>query len=164
MSRKAWLVAAAAFGPMLAAVALLPLLFLSLPNPRPQRVASVMAFRTGVFVQAGEATYRLYQAPQPELLTKSELTVGPQARVLVRYRQLDRLSAYNLYRWTDGIPVSLKRRATDHLLVLEPAAPLPRGDYYAVLAGEGVYGGVNCVRFTVAGPTGDRSPSASPGR
>lgn len=164
MTRRARLVLGGVVGPAVVIIIGLPLLLLRLPAPRPVLVPSVTAFRQGVFVRTPRGIYHLFPAPSLDSALPG-LVLPPRPEFLVRYRQLDHLAAYGLYRYPAGQPVpAIKGLLPHRVLGITAAGPLPPGEYYAVISRDSAYGGSHYVRFTVAGPTGDRSPSARPGR
>lgn len=158
MTRHGRLVLLAVVGPAVVIIIGLPLLLLRLPAPQPVLVASVTAFRQGVFVRTPRGIYRLFPAPSIDSAVPG-LVLPSRPQFLVRYRQLDHLAAYGLYRYPAGSPVPAAKQLLPHrVLGITAADPLSPGEYYAVISRDSAYGGSDYVRFTVAGSTDDRSP------
>jgi hypothetical protein len=140
-----------AFLVLAGSVLVAPFLLMLVPNPVPIRVGDVSGQEPGTFLETGGAIYRVFpRADRTDALPADSLRTDEQPTLWVRYRQLDSPDAYALYTLA-GAQVEVDRDTTlPNALRLRPQKPLEPGGYYAAVAREGLFGGMDYVYFEVA--------------
>ncbi|MHB8841781.1 MAG: hypothetical protein ACYC56_08340 [Candidatus Aquicultor sp.] len=151
LTLKAKLIPTAALGVAFVIIVVLPLLLLSLPNPKAVKVPTMQSVKAGTFLDAGEGLYKLYPyASTQDKFPAGAPSVGRKPSVYVKYRQLDELPAYGIYAYptNQAVPVSRKIEKSN-VLRLAPESGLHTGLYYITAARDGIYGGTDYFYFKV---------------
>lgn len=151
MTLKAKLIPTAALGVAFVIIVVLPLLLLSLPNPKAVKVRGMQGIKAGTFLDAGEGLYKLYPyASTQDKFPAGAPSVGRKPSVYVKYRQLDELPAYGIYAYptNQAVPV-IRNIEKSKVLRLAPKSELRAGLYYITAARDGIYGGTDYFYFKV---------------
>jgi hypothetical protein len=145
-----WLIGIAAVLSV-AIAAFAPFVLMLLPNPTPVRVADVRSQPPGIYIATAAGTFHVFPfADKAAGFPAGSVAADPGTGVLVRYRQLDNMDAYDLFS-IDGTKVAThKETSQPFLLRLQPVSALPPGQYYAAVAKDSVDGGTDYVYFSVA--------------
>jgi hypothetical protein len=153
MSRRAKIVMVVVLGSAFVSLGMLPLLYLTLPDPQPMSLRTLEDERVGTYVDATNGFSKMFPfTDQVTTFPPRVPTASAVTRVYVRYRQLDVLTAYSLHAFGSGEEVQVEKRVrSDKTLVMRPVTALPLGQYYAVAARDGVYGGSDYFYFLVGG-------------
>jgi hypothetical protein len=153
LTRRAKVVILAAIIPVVVAVAVLPLILLTVPNPHPVKIPGLAGEIAGTYVQRADGLYRLFPYTAPVMTFPSDALVvdGTQPQVIVKYRQLDLLTAYGISRYSDSQEIQVKKTVdqTGKALYLEPTAPLAAGQYMVTAARDGADAGTDYFYFLV---------------
>jgi hypothetical protein len=143
----------AALIPVVVAVAVLPLILLTVPDPHPVRVPSLAGEIAGTYIGRPDGLYKLYPYTAPAMSFPSDalLVDGARPQVIVKYRQLDLLSAYGISRYSDSreVPVQKTDDKAGRALYLQPAAALAAGQYVVTAARDGADAGTDYFYFRV---------------
>ena len=152
MSKKARILIAAAIGTAFAFVGIAPFALMLVPNPRPVVVADIATQMPGAYVRTAGLLYHVFpRAEQASTFPQDELVAGPDAVLIVKYRQLADLSAYTMWSFEGGRQIDVECDVgTPALLQLKPRSPLATGRYYAIVPRESIYGGEDYVYFAVS--------------
>jgi hypothetical protein len=153
LTRRAKVVILAAVIPVVVAVAVLPLILLSVPNPHPVKIPGLAGEIAGTYIQRADGLYRLYPYTAPVMTFPSDALVvdGAQPEVIVKYRQLDLLTAYTISRYGDSQEIQAQKTVdqTGKALHLQPRAPLAAGQYMVTAARDGADAGTDYFYFRV---------------
>ncbi|MHB1361232.1 MAG: hypothetical protein ACYCW5_01370 [Thermoleophilia bacterium] len=131
----------------------LPLILMTLPNPRPVTIPGLAGERIGTYVNVSDSIYKLFPyATSLQEFPADALTAEPSSHIFLKYRQLDDLDSYNLYKWKggDALPVA-KDTNQEKTLELIPESRLEAGEYFVQAARDGMYGGTDYFYFRVSG-------------
>jgi hypothetical protein len=153
LSRRAKVVILAAVIPVVVAVAVLPLILLTVPDPHPVKIPGLAGEIAGTYIQRADGLYRLFPYTAPVMTFPSDALVldGAQPQVIVKYRQLDLLTAYGISRYSDSheIPVQKTVDQSGKALYLQPTSPLAAGEYVVTAARDGADAGTDYFYFRV---------------
>jgi hypothetical protein len=151
MTRRARIVVITVLGAAFISLGVLPLLFLTLPNPGPMSLTTLEGERVGTYVDAANGFSKMFPFAEPATSFPPNVSVTTrQSQVYVRYRQMDVASAYSVHAFESGREISVEKTVRpDRTLVMKPVAPLSPGRYYAVAARDGIYGGTDYFYFRV---------------
>ncbi len=151
LTLKAKLIPTAALGVAFVIIVVLPLLLLSLPNPKAVKVSTMQSVKVGTFLDTAEGLYKLY----PYASTQDKFPVGAPSvdrkpSIYIKYRQLDELPAYGIYAYPTNQAVSISRNIEkSKVLRLAPKRELRAGLYCITAARDGIYGGTDYFYFRV---------------
>ncbi|MHB8859396.1 MAG: hypothetical protein ACYC6Z_07950 [Thermoleophilia bacterium] len=131
----------------------LPLILMTLPNPQPVTIPELAGERVGTYVNVADSIYKLFPyAANLQEFPADALTATPSSHIYLKYRQLDDLDSYNLYRWDGGASLPLEKNTNeDKTLELIPESRLEPGEYFVQAARDGMYGGTDYFYFRVSG-------------
>ena len=131
----------------------LPLILMTLPNPKPVTIPGLEGERVGTYVNVSESIFKLFPcAASLQEFPADALAAEPSSHIFLKYRQLDDPGSYNLYKWEggDALPVE-KDTSREKTLELIPESRLEPGEYFLQAARDGMYGGTDYFYFRVGG-------------
>lgn len=139
--------------PIVVGIALLPFLLLSLPDPHPVRIPGLSGEIAGTYIMRKDGLYRLFAYTAPAMSFPEDALIVDDVRpeVIVKFRQLDRLSLYGIDSYSDAreIPVEKTVDEANKALRLRTRAALPTGEYVIVAARDGADAGWDYFYFRV---------------
>ena len=153
MTRRAKIVMIVVLGTAFISLGVLPLLYLTLPDPQPMLLGTLDGERDGTYVDAASGFLKMFPFTEQATTFPPNVPVTTrETRVYVRYRQIDVLSAYSVRLFGSGQEVVVEKTVRpDRTLVMKPVAGLVPGRYYAVAARDSMYGGTDYFYFIVGG-------------
>ncbi len=154
LSRRTKIVMAIALGSSVLALAILPLTLMTLPDPHPYRLDSLVGERSGTYVTAADGYYRLYPYAAPLFSFPSDAFVvdSAQPTITIKFRQADNLALYSLQRYGADTPLDVqKTRVNETTLELRPSAPLAAGEYVITAPRDSVDEEIDNFYFRVPG-------------
>lgn len=152
MKRRTGFVVLGIVGAMFALMAVLPFILMTLPNPRPLPAKAPGSRGNGVYVQDATGAFQLYpRAETPSEWPKDAFGTTSDARVYIRSRQYDDVSAYGIYTFPDGKPLGVsKEMVAGRMLRLAPTVPLVPGRYIVQVSRDDAEGGSDYFCLAVA--------------
>lgn len=153
LSGRAKVVILAALAPVVIGVAILPFLLLAVPDPHPVKIPGLAGEISGTYVERQDGVYRLFPYTAPLMTFPADALVvdGPKPHVMVKYRQLDLLSAYGIARFGESQPIEVTKTVdkTGKVLYLVPVVPLAGGQYVVLASRDGADAGTDYFYFRV---------------
>jgi hypothetical protein len=145
MTTRAKVVVLCSLVPVFIAVAVLPFILLSVPDPHPVKISGLAGEVNGTYVQRQDGLYKLfpYTAPLPTFPADALVVDDSRPQVLVKFRQLDFLSNYGItsYAGNQDMAVDKVVDQAGKTISLRPIAPLSPGDYVVAASRDGADGG-----------------------
>jgi hypothetical protein len=139
--------------PVFIAVAVLPFILLSVPDPHPVKIPGLGGEIAGTYVQQQDGVYKLFPYTAPLMTFPADALVvdDPRPQVVVKFRQLDFLSKYGItsYGSSQGIAVDKVVDQAGKALYLQPQSALGPGEYVIVASRDGADGGEDYFYFRV---------------
>ncbi len=139
--------------PVFLAVAVLPFILLSVPDPHPVKIPGLGGEIAGTYVQQQDGIYKLFPYTAPMMAFPADALVvdDPRPEVVVKFRQLDFLSKYGItsYGSSQGIAVDKVVDQAGKALYLRPRSALGPGEYVIVASRDGADGGEDYFYFRV---------------
>jgi hypothetical protein len=139
--------------PVVIGVAVLPFIFLAVPDPHPVKIPGLTGEISGTYIQQGDGLYKLFPYTAPVISFPADALVVDTSRpqVIIKFRQLDFLSAYQIGRYGESQQIEIQRTVDEagKALYLQPVSALSPGNYVVVAARDGVDGGQDYFYFTV---------------
>ncbi len=152
LTRKAKLVILGALVPVVIAVAVLPLLLLTVPDPHPVKIPGLAGEITGTYVQRGDGVYKLfpYTAPLMSFPTDALVVDETRPQVVIKSRRLDFLSSYGITTYDGSTAIAVEKTVDEGgALHLQPVVALGPGEYVIVASRDSADAGRNYFYFRV---------------
>lgn len=153
VSRRAKIVMAMALGSAVIALAIAPFTLMTIPDPHPYRLDSLVGERSGTFVAVADGFYKLYPytAPLFDFPADAFTADGPRPTVTVKFRQMDALRLYNISVYGGAAVPVTKTVKGDTTLEMTPEQALAPGAYVITAPRDGVDEAIENFYFRVAG-------------
>jgi hypothetical protein len=153
LSTRAKVVILCSIVPVFIAVAVLPLLLLSVPDPHPVKIPGLAGEVHGTYVQQSDGLYKLFPYTAPAMSFPADALVvdDPRPHVAVKFRQLDFLSKYRMASYADTREIAVDKVVDEpgKVIYLRPQGALSPGEYVVAASRDGAEGGEDYFYFRV---------------
>jgi hypothetical protein len=153
LTTKAKVVIFGALVPVFIAVAVLPFILLSVPDPHPVKIPGLAGEIAGTYVQQEDGFYKLFPYTAPLLTFPTDALAVDDARpqVVVKFRQMDFLSKYGIVNYGDSTEIAVDKVVDQEAkaIYMRPTSALVPGEYVVVASRDGADGGQDYFYFRV---------------